>query len=122
MPTEVRANGKINTYVDAPAPSGWIRRRGAYIYPDSTTVPYWLEFPPPAREMATTMPWWVFAIPVFWPFLLFGLAMRECTRDVTEAGLAEQRRQEQLRAPLAVHPEAIDSVIPEPLPEWERDQ
>jgi len=48
--------------------------------------------------------------------------MRECTRDVTEAGLAEQRRQEQLRAALAVHPEAIDSVIPEPLPEWVRDQ
>ncbi len=120
MPTEIRADGKINTYVDALRENGWTRRRGTCIYPDGIKVPYWLEFPQPAREIKTTMPWWVFAIPVFWPLLLFGFALRECTRDVTEAGLAEQHRQEQQRAPLAVHPEAIDSVIPDPLPEWGR--
>lgn len=123
MPTEVYANGKINMYVDTQRKNGWIRRRGAYIDPDGTTVPYWLELPPPIRQ-DNNIPSWDWTNPLTWPeFLVVRLVAfiaRELTRDVIEASLEEQHRLEQQRAPLAVHPEAIDSVIPDPLPEWGR--
>lgn len=125
MPTEIRAAGKINTYVDTPGRNGWIRRRGAYIYPDGTKASYWLELPPPVRQ-DNNIRSWDWTNPLTWPeFLVLRLVAfiaRELTRDVIAASLAEQHGQEQQRAPLAVHPEAIDSVIPDPLPEWGRGQ